>query len=60
MPAVELVEGAILGLDQTWRLAQAWYGDDRRAIDWRRKTIDEAEALFADLGLASDFWNLHA
>lgn len=52
-------KGAILTLDQAWRLAQSWYSPDRRAPDWRRKTSEEAEALFSDLGLTSDFWNLH-
>ena len=50
--------GAILSLEQGWRLAQAWYGPDRRPADWRRKSVDEAEALFKELGLLSDFWAL--
>ncbi len=45
--------------DTAWRLACAWYGDDRRSPDWRRRTVDESEALFAELGLTSDFWRLH-
>jgi len=53
-----LSRGALLNLDQGWRLAQAWYGPDRREPDWRRKTVDEAEALFDELGLTSPFWNL--
>ncbi len=53
-----LPEGAILSLEQCWRLAQAWYGPDRREPDWRRKTAEEAEALFAQLGLTPPFWKL--
>ena len=53
-----LARGAILSPDQTWRLAGAWYGPDRRDPEWRRRTLDETEALFAELGLTSDFWSL--
>jgi hypothetical protein len=54
----KMERGAVLSLEQGWRLAQAWYGPDRRDPAWRRKTVDEAEALFAELGLTSSFWNL--
>jgi hypothetical protein len=50
--------GATLSIEQAWRLAQAWYGPDRRDPAWRRKTAPEAEALFDSLGLAGDFWRL--
>ena len=53
-----LEHGAQLSLDQAWRLAQAWYGPDRREARWRRKTVEETEALLAELGLTSPFWNL--
>jgi hypothetical protein len=51
--------GATFSLEQCWRLAHAWYAN-RMAPDWRRKTPEEAEALFTDLGLAGDFWRLRA
>ncbi len=50
--------GGTLSLDQTWKLAKAWYGPDRRELDWRRRTVDEAEALFAELGMTGPFWSL--
>lgn len=50
--------GAILSLEQCWRLAQAFYEPDRRQPEWRRKNVDEIEALFAELGLTSPFWQL--
>lgn len=53
-----LPRGAVLPPEQAWQLAHAWYGPDRRAPEWRRRTIDETEALFADLGLTGSFWNL--
>ncbi len=49
--------GAVLALDQCWRLARAWYAD-RLTEGWRRRTPEEAEALFAELGLTGDFWRL--
>ena len=52
--------GAILSLEQGWRLAQAWYGPDRRQPEWHRKSVDEAEAVFRELGLLSSFWSLRS
>ena len=43
---------------QLWQLARAWHGQDRRSPQWRRKTPDEAEAVFASIGLTADFWRL--
>jgi hypothetical protein len=54
----KMERGAILSIEQGWRLAQAWYGSDRSKPAWRRKTLDETEALFSELGLTSAFWNL--
>lgn len=54
----KLERGELLTLDQTWRLAQAWYGSDRRGPSWRRKTLEEAESTLAEIGLTSPFWNL--
>jgi hypothetical protein len=49
--------GAVLSLEQAWRLADAWYRD-RLSHDWRRRTVDEAHELFRSLGLTSEFWRL--
>ena len=49
---------AILTPTQTWRLAHAWYSPDRRDPGWRRRTVDETEALLASLGLTGEFWKL--
>ena len=51
-------QGAILSLEQCWQLAQEFYGPDRRAPEWRRKSVDEIEALFAEMGFTSSFWRL--
>ena len=50
-------EGGLFTPEKLWRLAQSWYGN-RMARDWRRRTADEAQALFDDLGLTGDFWRL--
>lgn len=52
-----LPRGAVLSPQTCWRLARAWYGD-RLVPDFRRKTVQEAHALFAELGLTSGFWRL--
>ncbi len=49
--------GASFTPEQLWRLADAWYAD-RMSPAWRRRTPDEAETLFAEIGLAGEFWRL--
>jgi hypothetical protein len=53
-----LPRGAVITPEQAWQLADAYYGPDRRAPEWRRRNLEETEALFADLGLTGSFWNL--
>jgi hypothetical protein len=48
----------VLSLEQAWALAKAWYAPDRRAPEWRRPSAEEAEAIFASVGLTSRFWSL--
>lgn len=50
--------GATMSLETCFKLARAWYGPDRREPQWRRRTVEEAEALLAELGLTSPFWRL--
>jgi hypothetical protein len=49
--------GATLTPEQLWGLAKAWY-ENRLASDWRRRTLEEAEAVFDGLGLTGPFWTL--
>lgn len=49
--------GATMTPEQMWRLADAWYRD-RADPAWRRRTADEAETVFASIGLSSAFWQL--
>jgi hypothetical protein len=53
-----LARGGTLSLEQGWRLAQAWYGPDRRDPSWRRRSVEETEALLSSIGLEGQFWNL--
>jgi hypothetical protein len=46
-----------LSLEQVWGLACAWFAPDRRAAEWRRYTLEEAEVIFAELGFSGRFWS---
>lgn len=46
-----------MSLGDMWTLTQGWYGD-RLAGLFQPKTTDELQRLLADVGLASDFWQL--
>jgi len=50
--------GGTLSLEQGWKLANAWYGDDRRDPSWRRKSPQEATAIFESIGMTGPFWQL--
>jgi hypothetical protein len=45
--------------EQCWQLAQAWYSD-KLSPAWRRKTLEESEAMLASIGLTEPFWSLRA
>ncbi len=52
-----VARGAAFSTEQAWRLARAWYAD-RLSPDWRRATPEEAQAIFARIGLTGEFWQL--
>lgn len=52
-----LERGVIFPLQTAWRLADAWYRN-RLSPAWRRRTPEEAQAVFESLGLTGDFWRL--
>jgi hypothetical protein len=52
-----IAPGAMLSLPQGWALARAWF-HDRLSPDWRRKSPEEAHAIFKGIGLMGPFWNL--
>jgi hypothetical protein len=49
--------GATLTVENVWRLAQGWYGN-KMDPDWRRFTLDEAQAVLTGLELTGPFWSL--
>jgi hypothetical protein len=49
--------GAVVDLPTMWRLGKVWYGD-RLHDDHRRRTPEEAAAVFAEHGLTGPFWDL--
>jgi hypothetical protein len=55
--ARDLPRGGTMTPEQCRRLAHAWYAD-KLAREWHRKTLDEAEAVFAEIGLTGPFWRL--
>ena len=52
-----LRHGATLSVAQQWHLARIWYGD-KMSPEWRRRTPEEAQAVFDSLGLTGPFWKL--
>ena len=55
--AREMTPGALVTPETAWRLAHGWYRDKLKP-QWRRHTLEEAEALMRSLGLVDEFWNL--
>lgn len=53
----DIPRGGTLTPEQLWGLASTWYRE-RMSPDWRRRTPEEAEDVFAGLGLTGDFWSL--
>jgi hypothetical protein len=51
--------GAVFGIDAMWKLAGLWF-HDRLSATWRRRTMDEAHAIFGSSGLTGPFWRLDA
>ena len=49
--------GESFSLEQGWKLATALYAD-RMSPNWRRKTAQEYQAMFANAGLTSSFWKI--
>lgn len=49
--------GAFLSLEQQWRLSRAWF-EGRLDPAFRRRTAEDAQALFEELGLTGPFWSL--
>lgn len=53
----ELARGAVVSIEQCWRLALRWYRD-RAVMDWTRPSVESTEEVFAEVGLVGPFWSL--
>jgi len=51
--------GEVVPVATLWKLSKPWYSD-RLDADWRRKSIPEAQAILASVGLTGPFWDLSA
>jgi hypothetical protein len=51
--------GGLLTVTQLWDLARIWY-EQRLEPGWRRRTAEEAQAVFEGIGLTGAFWDLRA
>jgi len=49
--------GEPVPLHQVASLARLWYGSHANP-DWHKWSVDEAQSIFHQVGLTSDFWNL--
>jgi hypothetical protein len=49
--------GARMSVQQQWDLARVWYAG-RLDADWRRRSPQEAQDVFASVGLKGEFWQL--
>jgi hypothetical protein len=47
--------GVVLSIPQLWELSQRWY-QDRMSLEYRGRTIEQAQKIFEELGLTSEFW----
>ncbi|MGI8925481.1 MAG: hypothetical protein ACR2HN_02395 [Tepidiformaceae bacterium] len=52
-----IAPGGTMTLATGWRLAHTWY-HDKLEPGWRRRSAEEAEAVFAELGLTGEAWRL--
>lgn len=54
-----LPRGEAVPLRQVAALARVWYGSHANP-DWHKWSVDEAQAIFHQVGLRSEFWNLQS
>ena len=49
--------GASLSMDRIWELSRRWY-HNRMSPEYRGRTVEQAQAIFSELGLTSAFWQV--
>ena len=50
-----LARGEVLSLAQVWELSKLWY-HDRLSPNYHGRTVEQAEEIFKQAGLMSEFW----
>ena len=50
-------KGAVFTPQQMWVVAQRWW-DDRLQLNWRRKSVEERQAILQWADLTGEFWQL--
>jgi len=53
----KVARGAILSIDQVWKLSQRWY-HTRLSLDYHGRSMEQAQEIFEELGLTSKFWKI--
>lgn len=51
--------GEYVTLEKVWELSKLWYAN-RMSLDYRGRTLAEAEAIFRQIGLISNFWKFNS
>lgn len=54
---MDISKGAVLSLEQSWKLARGWY-HDRLDLRWHRLSNEKAQKVLEEAGLTGDFWQL--
>lgn len=49
--------GAVIPVEQCWKLAERWYRD-RLDPNWHPKTAEEIEQIFNAVNLTAPFWSV--
>ncbi|MCA0911272.1 organomercurial lyase [Qipengyuania gaetbuli] len=52
-----LPRGAVVPMERMWLFASEWYGDYLRE-PWKKRSVEDASAVFAKHGFEGDFWRL--
>ena len=50
-----LDRGEVLTINQVWELSKLWY-DKRLSLDYHGRSIEQAQEIFRQVGLKSEFW----
>jgi hypothetical protein len=52
-----LERGEVLTINHVWELSKLWY-QDRLSVNYHGRSVEQAEEIFRQAGLTSEFWYL--